>query len=392
MNQTVFHQIQYLCKNIPKVEWSGALFYTTEGSIDKPETFKIILKTILPLDMGTAGYTEYNLDERFIDFIEEDFEERCTWKLGHIHSHNVMRVFFSGVDMGELNDNAPSHNFYLSLIVNNYMDFMAKVAFIGEAYKEIPNVSYFAMDSSGKKYVIQKQNFEVKTQKLFTYDCEIISPKTEIVVEDIFAERVAKIMEPKPVKAVHNVFPVRTNLQIPTKGNPKQLGYNKFKKTQEQREMESWNASFDPKNVFDEDSWKIDPDIPLHQVLEEEEIEDLEAQEQQLEIDVFVTNLFNFKNVALIGDQASNYYSMLNALAGLSPFDIAQKVISNYMTLYNDFYPDGDKDHFILFTEWILDVLEEEAQSYPEILKTKEVLGETLDKFIKDEYRTKTEV
>ena len=69
----VLHQIQYLCKSISKVEWSGALFYTTEGSIEKPKTFKITLKTILPLDMGTQAYTEYNLDERFMDFIEEDF-------------------------------------------------------------------------------------------------------------------------------------------------------------------------------------------------------------------------------------------------------------------------------------------------------------------------------
>ena len=90
MPTEVFHQIQYLCKNIPKVEWSGALFYTTEGSIEKPGTFKITLKTILPLDMGSAAYTEYHLDDRFIDFIEEDFEERCTWKLGHIHSHNKL--------------------------------------------------------------------------------------------------------------------------------------------------------------------------------------------------------------------------------------------------------------------------------------------------------------
>ena len=79
----VLQQIQYLCKNIPKVEWSGVLFYTTEGSIKKPEEFKITLKTILPLDMGSSAYTEYNLDERFLSFLEEDFDERCTWKVGH---------------------------------------------------------------------------------------------------------------------------------------------------------------------------------------------------------------------------------------------------------------------------------------------------------------------
>ena len=90
MNQEVLQQIQYLCKTIPKVEWSGALFYTTEGEIEKPETFKIILKTILPLNIGSQAYTEYSLDGRYMDFLEEDFEERCQWKLAHIHSHNTM--------------------------------------------------------------------------------------------------------------------------------------------------------------------------------------------------------------------------------------------------------------------------------------------------------------
>lgn len=48
--------------------------------------------------------------------------EEC--RIGHIHSHNTMGVFFSGTDWGELEDNAPNHNYYLSLIVNNFMDFL----------------------------------------------------------------------------------------------------------------------------------------------------------------------------------------------------------------------------------------------------------------------------
>ena len=48
MPEKVFNQIQYLCQQIAKVEWSGILFYKTEGSIQDPETYKIILEDILP--------------------------------------------------------------------------------------------------------------------------------------------------------------------------------------------------------------------------------------------------------------------------------------------------------------------------------------------------------
>ncbi len=99
MPKHILHKIQFLCKSIPKVEWSGALFYSIEGSIKNPATFKITLEDILPLDMGTAAYTTYQLDDRFIDYLEEDWDVRTTWKVGHIHSHNVMRVFFSGTDL-----------------------------------------------------------------------------------------------------------------------------------------------------------------------------------------------------------------------------------------------------------------------------------------------------
>jgi hypothetical protein len=54
-----------------------------------------------------------------------------------------MNVFFSGTDMGELNDNSPKHNIYLSLIVNNYLDMTAKLAFIGKPY------SYVCKDDKG---------------------------------------------------------------------------------------------------------------------------------------------------------------------------------------------------------------------------------------------------
>jgi hypothetical protein len=379
----VFHQIQYLCKNIPKVEWSGALFYTTEGSIEKPGTFKITLKTILPLDMGSAAYTEYHLDDRFIDFIEEDFEERCTWKLGHIHSHNTMGVFFSGTDMAELNDNAPAHNFYLSLIVNNYMDFIAKVAFIGEAKKDIKQVPYTAKNVDGHDYIIEKQDFEVNTKKLFIYDCDIDSPKTTILVTDQFSAQVAKIMEPKPVKTpasnVQSRFPapadrLKQGQGWQRNGNQKSRQF----KTQEEREMESWNKSFQTpkkeKDLFDD--WDVPSNL----------IDDLEEQDlEEKAIYDFCKSLFDFTNGPI--DDFETLEDVLDVVAdfNLSPSELAKAVINDYAKTFNQHFPNSNSRDFIEKTYEALDVLKDLKELYPEIGLSVKTIEAMIFKFMENE-------
>ena len=384
----VLHQIQYLCKNIPKVEWSGALFYTTEGSIEKPGTFKITLKTILPLDMGSAAYTEYHLDDRFIDFIEEDFEERCTWKLGHIHSHNVMSVFFSGTDMAELNDNAPAHNFYLSLIVNNYMDFIAKVAFVGEAKKDIKQVPYTAKNVHGHDYIIEKQDFEVNTQKLFIYDCDIDTPKTTILVTDQFTAQVAKIMEPKPVKKVESTFATaaQNNLRVgqgwqrtpsnhPNKSNPRQ-----FYKSQEEREMESWNKSFQQNHQKEQKTLFDDWDVPANLIndLEEEDLEEKAIYD-------FCKSLFDFTNSPI--DDFETLEDVLDVVAdfNLTPAELAKSVINDYATTFNQHFPNSNSRDFIEKTYEAIDVLKDLQVLYPEIGLSVKTIEAMIFKFMENE-------
>jgi len=383
MPTEVFHQIQYLCKNISKVEWSGALFYTTEGSIEKPGTFKITLKTILPLDMGSSTYTEYKLDERFMDFIEEDFEERCTWKLGHIHSHNTMGVFFSGTDMAELNDNAPAHNFYLSLIVNNYMEFIAKVAFIGEAKKDIKQVPYTAKNAEGHNYIIEKQDFEVNTKKLFIYDCDIDSPKTTILVTDQFSAQVAKIMEPKPVQKVESRYPAVTRPTTPpaTAGKGWQRNGNSNSrqfKTQEEREMESWNKSFQTsnkeKNLFDD--WDVPGNL----------IDDLEEQDlEEKAIYDFCKAIFNFSDSPL--DDFETLEDVLDIVAdfNLTPSELAKAVINGYAKTFNMHFPNANSRGFIEKTYEAVDVLNDLRILYPEIGLSVKTIESMIFKFMENE-------
>jgi len=198
MPERILHQIQYLCRDIAKVEWSGILFYSIEGSIKDPANMVITLEDILPMHKGTSTFTEYSFDERVVEhMMDNEHLEDC--KIGHIHSHNTMGVFFSGTDWSELEDNAPNHNIYLSLIVNNFMDFCAKVCFIAET-EETKEFNFQAKDENGGKYVYKTENFEVKTKKLVTYDCAISSPKNDISVDDNFKEKVAAIIAKAEIK------------------------------------------------------------------------------------------------------------------------------------------------------------------------------------------------
>lgn len=376
----VLHQIQYLCKLISKVEWSGALFYTTEGSIENPETFKITLKTILPLDMGSQAYTEYNLDERFMDFIEEDFEERCTWKLGHIHSHNSMAVFFSGTDMAELNDNAPAHNFYLSLIVNNAMDFLAKVAFIGEAKKDIKQVPYTAKNVDGHDYIIEKQDFEVNNQKLFIFDCDIYSDLPKLSLTEQFMAQVAKIMEPKPVKTF-----VKQSPPIQTRGWSRQ----------DQTEIDTWNKRFErqkeeKKPTFNNQvvepikRWFDDWEEPAltstsdYGLLEEEDLHAIEIYE-------FTKSLFSYANSPI--DEEQYLEDVLDDLAeyNVTPQEIAKYVIDDYASNFSNYFPKASSVDFIQYTNEVIDLLSDMLLIYPEIRLTITTIKSMINKFLENE-------
>lgn len=51
-------KIRYTCSKIWDVEWSGILFYKTEGTF---EDKNLVIRGIdfFPMDIGSAGYTEF---------------------------------------------------------------------------------------------------------------------------------------------------------------------------------------------------------------------------------------------------------------------------------------------------------------------------------------------
>lgn len=351
----VLDKIKLLCKNIPKVEWSGVLFYTTEGSIKNPTTFKITLKDILPMHVGDAHSTEYQLDDKFINFIEEDFDVRATWQVGHIHSHHCMRTFFSGVDDDELYGNSISHNYYLSFITNNYLDFQAKVAFTSTAKKDILAVPYMALDEEGNEYEIEKQDFVVDSKKVFVYDCEIFSEKEELVTEDSFVSKMQGIIKQATER-------VKTAVKTLPQGN-----------------------------VFDTPKIQIpNTDLPTFKqqpfINNFEEEEDLDADNSLYGKDIveLAKKVFNIGNHTLgINDSLDDILDTL-VESGQSGVEIAQHVVANYTDDYKTIFENFGENpvDFVTNTYTLLDYLEEFTPYYPEIKIATKLLSNLIEKFI----------
>lgn len=107
-------------------------------------------------------------------------------------SHNKMSTFFSTTDMSELEDNAPNHNYYLSLIVNNAFEPTAKIAFIGKQSTQSISKRSF-INNKGETYEYEIKD-EVEEEVLFIYNC-IIEYPDNIKVNATFKQRTEAIIK-----------------------------------------------------------------------------------------------------------------------------------------------------------------------------------------------------
>lgn len=91
------------------------------------DTLKLHVIDLLLKDVGTSGYTEYDWGTTLAEYFEEN-EDKWPVMFFSIHSHHNMGVTPSGVDDKHLYDNISNFPFHLSVIVNNKLDFNARIA------------------------------------------------------------------------------------------------------------------------------------------------------------------------------------------------------------------------------------------------------------------------
>lgn len=340
----VLNKIRVLCRGNARKEWSGILFYEVKGSIRDVSKMKVILRDIFLMDIGNATYTSFDWDGDIVSY-RMDNPESLDWLVGHIHSHNTMNVFFSDTDWGELNDNCTQHNFYLSVIVNNYLDISAKIAFTAESQK------FVCKDESGKDYTMSVTGAELNPV-MFVYDVETDVLQDSIIVPDNFTERMIAVGEKvdKAIEAAAKASKKKAEIEK-EKNYPSQAGYkgNTYKDFKESNKspFPDWSKSHKKEKGLSAKDKQFFQEFINH----EEEVDFTEeTTEQKFATYVLRLGTDDIENDELVDALEDAEVSEIN------PDSFAKSILESYGAFYERFF---DKDYTKKSDEAFIDVLEE---------------------------------
>ena len=208
-------KIRFLCARFPNNEYSGVLFYDYTGRFED-NSLVLTAKDFCLMDYGSATYTEFDKSAEICNYmIEHDLLE-C--QQGLMHSHDRMSTFFSGTDLGTLQEEGSDMNNFLSLIVNNAGQYTAAITrkvkhiphvtevleyeFFGEETINIGNDEYDAIESYEIEYFflnIEKPTVNIGYTDLFNRIEEISKDKTKIT--NISREPRANLIADSTLKA-----------------------------------------------------------------------------------------------------------------------------------------------------------------------------------------------
>lgn len=242
-------KIRFLCARFPNNEYSGVLFYDYTGRFED-NSLVLTAKDFCLMDYGSATYTEFDKSAEICNYmIEHDLLE-C--QQGLLHSHQSFGTFFSGTDLGTLQEEGSDMNNFLSLIVNNAGQYTAAITrkvkhiphvtevleyeFFGEETINIGNDEYDAIESYEIEYFflnIEKPTVSIGYTDLFNRIEEISKDKTKIT--NISREPRANLIVDSTLKAT----PLYKETNIPfSKANTavqagvdtdESIDYNKYK-------------------------------------------------------------------------------------------------------------------------------------------------------------------
>ena len=288
--------IDYLHLKCSGLEWSGILLYNIEkGTISKPNDLIIKAERLFLMDIGTSASTEYDYDESLLDMWEQ-IPDSENMKMGHIHTHHGMGIYFSVTDMDELHDNAPNHNYYLSLIVGYKPGETYKAKIAINSKKEGGRMSY--SDSKGKNRWIKMPNEEI----LLTIDCEVLYEEEDCHDINLFNrhKEILKIKKEKELKnnaLFHNSFG-HNRFSTPMFNHSKgKIGF-----TKSTREVNSSNLDLSSSNIVSLVTKIITCDLTYEDTL----LKAIEAQEKlsEAELELYYE---------IIGDKFEEYAELFFA-------------------------------------------------------------------------------
>lgn len=200
MTDRIRKQIDFLHKKVGNAEWSGELITREEGTLNDMDNWKIYAEEIFLADIGTSGFTGYEVDKggfKAANIVEmyEQFPGLLDGSLKnhHIHSHHSMSTFFSGTDWSQLNDRSLVSNYFLMLITNHKNEHIAKVAFTATTNSPKKTTLKMVNNHDGFKD-IELQN-SAANELLVVMDCKVVLETPVIEVDAIFLARYNSVKE-----------------------------------------------------------------------------------------------------------------------------------------------------------------------------------------------------
>lgn len=174
----------------PSKEWSGLLAYTIKGSLKLPHTLSVTPKYIHLMDIGTQAATEYEFGPESVK-IFDDYPEVGEMRMGNIHSHNSMRVFFSGTDMSELEENSRHHHVYLSVIVNNASDVIAKLAVNIESKTTVDTKREYTINDINNKPISSENTLSEEKSENLLYTIDLIAKFPKVIPKSPIIQKIS---------------------------------------------------------------------------------------------------------------------------------------------------------------------------------------------------------
>ena len=214
ISDTASKKINELCAEIRNIEWSGTLFYKViSGNINDIANLHIEVIDLYLQDIGNAGYTEYEYEAEYANFLANNLELMDAYA-GHIHSHHNMGTFFSPTDDGEVIDSTLSYpgHIFLSLIVNNAGVYNAKLGVLANVYtKGTVSTTLPAFELEDGFTTVEEK--ELNSTIVIAYKAKLDYVKS---IDDDLLELHNRIKEIKAIKAAKPVVvkaaPMGTNV------------------------------------------------------------------------------------------------------------------------------------------------------------------------------------
>lgn len=232
-----------LCQKYSNLEWSGYCLHEKKGELFNEQ---IIVHGVYLMDVGSSGATDFKgnadvatLVDAYPELDELIFDKGYRILQCKVHSHNNMEPFYSGMDQSDLEVNAQGRDLYVSIVVNNKMNFFAKSC---RWVKTAPFTKTVQVLEKGK---YQPYSYEVaEGYEKIVQDCKM---SIDMQNPDWFTKRLTEV-KPTPV-----IKPNLYNYNVPGGIN---TGWTAPKTLAQQTEFNFHNTDF-----TEEEEYSFDDEI-----------------------------------------------------------------------------------------------------------------------------------